>query len=223
MNKIIVEEEKVVLENTCIFMESKRKNVVLQIFGEVCIAISKIETFSHLEIYLEKDSHCLLECFGSFSNHDQKVVIHSKENAVMDLHYACLYQGNSFLTITSSVEEKNVHNYIRVRAVEKMGTIKIKATGVILEPAGHCFYGEDIRVLAKEASHVEVMPDLLVRNQEVMATHNATISTLAKEELAYLMGKGIPLDTAKKLLTRGFLESILEIGELKNKGGDDIA
>ena len=222
MNKIIVEEEKVVLENTCVFMESKIKNVVLQISGEVCIAISKIETFSRLEIYLEKDSRCLFECFGTVSNHTQEIIIHSKENAVMDLHYACLYQGNSFLTITSSVEEKNVHNYIKVRAVEKMGTMEIKATGAILEPASHCFYGEDIRVLAKEASHVKVMPDLLVSNQDVMATHNATISALAKEELEYLMGKGILLDTAKKLLTRGFLESILEIVELKNKGGDDI-
>jgi len=53
------------------------------------------------------------------------------------------------------------------------------------------------------------IPSLEIDNNEVKATHSASVAQIDEEQLFYLMARGLPLDTAKKTIVLGFFEPVL--------------
>jgi Fe-S cluster assembly protein SufB/Fe-S cluster assembly protein SufD len=53
------------------------------------------------------------------------------------------------------------------------------------------------------------VPSLEIDNNEVRATHSASVAQIDEEQLFYLMARGLPLDIAKKMVVLGFFEPVL--------------
>ncbi len=53
------------------------------------------------------------------------------------------------------------------------------------------------------------IPGLEIDNNEVKATHSASVAQIDEEQLFYLMARGLPLDEAKKMVVLGFFEPVL--------------
>ena len=53
------------------------------------------------------------------------------------------------------------------------------------------------------------IPGLEIDNNEVRATHSASVAQIDDEQLFYLMARGLPLDEAKKMVVLGFFEPVL--------------
>lgn len=53
------------------------------------------------------------------------------------------------------------------------------------------------------------IPSLEIDNNEVKATHSASVAQIDDEQLFYLMARGLPLDQAKKMVVLGFFEPVL--------------
>jgi len=71
-----------------------------------------------------------------------------------------------------------------------------------------------------EKAKAEAIPSLTVDENEVTASHAASISTIESEKLYYLMTRGFSLEDAKKLIAYGIFEPV--VNEL-NKFGEDIS
>jgi Fe-S cluster assembly protein SufB len=52
------------------------------------------------------------------------------------------------------------------------------------------------------------IPSLEIDNNEVKATHSASVSQLDEEQLFYLMARGLPLEEAKQMVVLGFFEPV---------------
>ncbi len=212
MNRIIVEQEEVFLQDESVFFTEIPNSLVLHVKGNVCLALTSIH---HMEVYLEKGSHFLLEAFVFMKNQTSKIVFHNEDDVVLDFHLSCLYEGENTLEVNSLVDKERVRNYIRVRSVERFGSLLIKATGEILENTRDAFYLEDIQSLTTHQERVKIIPNLLVSSNEAICNHNATITHVREEELFYLRGLGIEEEKATQLIKDGFLKSILQIEEIK--------
>lgn len=212
MNRIVVEQEEMFLQEESVFFTVVPTNLVLHIKGNVCLALSSI---SNLEVYLEKGSHLLLEAFVFMKEANSKIVFHNEEDVVLDFHLSCTYEGENTLEVQSSMNHKNVHNSIHIRSVLEMGSLLIKATGEILENTKDAFYLEDIKALTTHNERVSILPNLLVASNEVICNHNATISDVSEAELFYLEQLGLQEEKAIELIKEGFLKGILQIEDLK--------
>ena len=53
------------------------------------------------------------------------------------------------------------------------------------------------------------IPSLEIDNNEVKATHSASVAQIDEEQLFYLMARGLPPDEAKKMVVLGFFEPVL--------------
>ncbi len=213
MNKIVVEQRNLHLNEESVFISSVPDEFTLYSSGDVCVALYTMH-FTHLEIYLERNSHLLVEFLGVMENQKSKISIHSQENTIVDFHYACTYKQKNELVIESIVSS-NARNYIKIRAVEDGGSLFIKAVGTILEQMKDIFYLEEIKAIVKNNNSITICPDLLVHSHEVVANHNASIGTVSDNELFYLKSLGISEKQAISLIKEGFLKGILQIEELK--------
>ncbi len=63
-------------------------------------------------------------------------------------------------------------------------------------------------LLGRNAS-ADAIPALKIENNEVRATHSASVSQLDEEKIFYLTTRGLAEDGARKLVVRGFLEPVL--------------
>ncbi|HME18790.1 MAG TPA: Fe-S cluster assembly protein SufD [Nitrososphaerales archaeon] len=55
----------------------------------------------------------------------------------------------------------------------------------------------------------DAIPGLEIENNEVKATHSASVAQIDEEQLFYLMARGLPLDEAKRMVALGFFEPVL--------------
>lgn len=60
------------------------------------------------------------------------------------------------------------------------------------------------------------MPGLQILNDDVRCTHGATTGGLSEEELFYMQARGIPAATGRRLIVKGFFDSLLERIEVES-------
>lgn len=70
------------------------------------------------------------------------------------------------------------------------------------------FLSEHLLMLSGQST-LQAVPKLEIENNDVRASHSATIGHLDSESLYYLESRGIPLPRARSLLLQGFLKSLL--------------
>jgi len=71
-------------------------------------------------------------------------------------------------------------------------------------------------LMLSDAAEANSMPGLEILADDVRCSHGATSGEINEEELYYLQARGIPKNTARRLITRGFFQTLLNRVEDKN-------
>lgn len=216
MNKLVIEQKDLKLENVDVLIEDIRVNELnVSVSGEVNCGISKLVSDVSINIYLEDNAKLNLNFLVHLKNIKNKIHIYNGYNSLLNLNYSCTYEGDNILCIYNDISVDKSNTNIKVRSVEENGRLEILAEGVIFEDTFDNIYSEDIKALTNNNESIKILPNLIVKTNSVIANHNATISNVDEKELFYLMQKGISCDNAIKLIKAGFLKGILMIDELK--------
>lgn len=86
-------------------------------------------------------------------------------------------------------------------------------TGRVLVPDGvqhSTAEQQNPNLLLSETAHVDTRPQLEIYNNDVVASHGATVGRLDADALFYLQARGVPLDQARTLLTAAFAADVLD-------------
>lgn len=89
---------------------------------------------------------------------------------------------------------------------------------LILDNNAYIYQGNkqcDARQMTKglnlsEVSSIKAQPNLFIDEYDVIASHNAAIGSIDKDELFYLMSRGLPLEKAQEMVVLGFIQPLLE-------------
>ena len=76
-------------------------------------------------------------------------------------------------------------------------------------------YQENRNLLLSNTAHADSIPGLEILANDVRCTHGATIGRVDREQLFYLMSRGLTRSEAERLIVRGFFTEILDRIELE--------
>jgi Fe-S cluster assembly protein SufD len=76
-------------------------------------------------------------------------------------------------------------------------------------------YQENRNLLLSDNAHADSIPGLEIMANDVRCTHGATLGKVNREELFYLMTRGLSRSEAERLIVRGFFQDVLDRIELE--------
>jgi Fe-S cluster assembly protein SufD len=76
-------------------------------------------------------------------------------------------------------------------------------------------YQECRNLMLSPTAHAVPIPGLEILANDVRCTHGATVSRVDREQLFYLMARGLPRPEAERLIVRGFFQDVLDRIELE--------
>jgi len=76
-------------------------------------------------------------------------------------------------------------------------------------------YQENRNLLLSKSATANSIPGLEILANDVRCTHGATLSPVDREQLFYLMARGLPRAEAERLIVRGFFQDVLDRVELE--------
>jgi Fe-S cluster assembly protein SufD len=76
-------------------------------------------------------------------------------------------------------------------------------------------YQENRNLLLSKSAMANSIPGLEILANDVRCTHGATLSQVDREQLFYLMARGLPRSEAERLIVRGFFQDVLDRVELE--------
>jgi len=76
-------------------------------------------------------------------------------------------------------------------------------------------YQENRNLLLSKTAHADSIPGLEILANDVRCTHGATLGQVDREQLFYLMSRGLPHAEAERLIVRGFFQDVLDRVELE--------
>ena len=71
-------------------------------------------------------------------------------------------------------------------------------------------YQENRNLLLSATAHADSIPGLEIMANDVRCTHGATIGRINRDELFYLMARGLSRAEAERLIVRGFFQDVLD-------------
>ncbi len=169
--------------------------------------------------------HWILQEKLSGSYYYQSLLISHNKNqskgtitAAVDLRGA----ANLLLNLGNNHRGKNTKGDIAIRVLGgKQSKGKIDGLIKIGEKAlaSDSFLQQDILLLSP-TSEIEAQPNLEILNNDVKASHGATLGHVDENSLAYLMARGFSKKQAEKILADGFIKGLsgrINNEELKSK------
>jgi Fe-S cluster assembly protein SufD len=76
-------------------------------------------------------------------------------------------------------------------------------------------YQENRNLLLSDKAHADSIPGLEIMANDVRCTHGATLGRVDREQLFYLMARGLTRSEAERLIVRGFFQDVLDRIELE--------
>jgi len=233
MNKLIIENNKIILnetklevinKNNFIIINSKKsekielvikKNVNLQfnILDNVNLEINNILTKGSLKSEMEynvfKNSNLEINKFYNLNKVIENVKINlNKEKSSINYYFSNLSCEDQKYNIEINHNSKNTKSNIVNHSVSIEN--KKQEFNVISKIKKNCSKSDanqETRIIAFDTKTAIIKPKLIIDETDVNARHKATIGSLKDYEMFYLQSRGINKKDAIKLIIKGFLIS----------------
>lgn len=210
MNKLLVKEGILSINNSLNDLDIKTNTLTLEISGNVCINDINNNTDLDLKIIMSDGSHLLYNRYNESIN-KFNLDIEITSNAYVEFNYSLKTLIASDISLNANIAGNNNISHINFHGItDQNGVIKNVATSKVDEATKDNEVLENLRIVTLNDAENMIVPNLLVRSDSVNAIHNTTISTVDKDYLFYLNSKGINKKDATKLIVDGFLKSNLK-------------
>lgn len=210
MNKLLVKEGILSINNSLNDLDIKTNTLTLEISGNVCINDINNNTDLDLKIIMSDGSHLLYNRYNESIN-KFNLNIEITSNAYVEFNYSLKTLIASDISLNANIAGNNNISHINFHGItDQNGVIKNVATSKVDAATKDNEVLENLRIVTLNDAENMIVPNLLVRSDSVNAIHNTTISTVDKDYLFYLNSKGINKKDATNLIVDGFLKSNLK-------------
>lgn len=215
VNKLVVDKE-ILLKDFVGTIEVTSDVAVLNVEG-ACTLYEIITNYhKDIAINIKKNASLVYNRFVLNPLDYGKLEINHEDGASSIFNEGIICNKDYQMDLNVYENNSNIKSKVLVRVItENNARVKINASGYVAKDTLNNEITEDLRAFNTGISKVEILPNLIVDSNDVVANHNATISSVFDEELFYLNSKGINNVEAIKLLKNGFLLSIYNDNNFK--------
>ena len=204
MNKIIMNE---VIEG--INFDKLESNIINIKKGESLVLYLNASYFRNVEFNLDEDAYLEINKIYDLADISEEVTINlNGENSKVLYNFSTLAHANQTFIININHNNKNtISNVYNHGVVINDSRLYFEVNSVVKKGYTNSMLNQESRIITMGDNYSEIKPNLLIDEYDVNARHAAIIGKFNKEDIFYLMSKGIPYEKANELLIIGFLKN----------------
>lgn len=214
---IVNMENNILVDNISLFDE------ILSLEDE---SISKVEIngncslnifdkeIKELNIIVNDNSSLIVNYFSKVNINNCLIDIKVKSNSSCKFNYAFINEDDYDLKFNTDFLGVNSSIIINVNSLNDKGNANIDVDGYVKKDNINNYLDENIRVININGAKASGKPNMYIDTSLVVANHNTVIGNINKDELFYLMSKGLSKDKAIKLICDGFIVSNISDNEM---------
>ena len=202
MNNIVIEDNSnVVIDN----LEGSTYNIGKNTLVKINLDNSKYEnTFFNLD----ENSYLIINKIYNEKEVKEEITINLNGiNSKIDYNFSTKTYDNQKYVININHNNKNtISNVINHGVVMNDSHLLFEVNSSIKKGNNKSKLNQESKIIVMSKNNSIIKPNLYIDEYDVDAVHSATIGKFNKNEIFYLMTKGITKEESINLLIKGFLE-----------------
>lgn len=215
INNLVIEEDTELVFN---FNDTSR-NIYIVVEDNVCLNIVDISfnTSNKINITLKNDSRVIYNKF-SINSGDYIYTLLDGEYSNVVINNSVVNNDNTKMKFVIEHNNTNTSSNLSNHGVNNSsGTLYFNVDSKINRSASLACADQENKIINLVKGDSKILPNLLVDNYDVSASHSAYISDFDKESMFYLKSRGISDNEARRLLLEGFLIGNLDVDDETKK------
>ena len=202
MNNIVIEDESnVVISN----LESNTYNIGKKSLVKINLDNNKYE---NMTFNLEENAYLIINKMYNEKEINEEITINLNGiNSKIDYNFSTKVYNNQKYVININHNNKNtISNVINHGVVMNDSHLFFEVNSSIKKGNNKSKLNQESKIIVMSKNNSLIKPNLFIDEYDVDAVHSATIGKFNKNEIFYLMTKGITKEESVNLLIKGFLE-----------------
>ena len=198
-------------------MQMKKDNIIL-VDNDIVKEINYFnKSLGNKTIEIKDNSSLTINYFIDAIDDNSEINIYIGTNSSLVLNHSYINNTNYDLKININYAGEKSNVLVNVRGVNNSGTSKVDIDGTLLKNNNNNILDEKIKIININNGKVICKPNMYIKTSQIIANHENAIGNINKDEVFYLMSKGINKENAEKLIIQGYLLSVIDNEELKTK------
>lgn len=215
INNLVIEEDTELVFN---FNDTSR-DIYIVVEDNICLNIVDISfnTSNKINITLKNDSRVIYNKF-SINSGDYIYTLLDGEYSNVVINNSVVNNDDTKMKFVIEHNNTNTSSNLSNHGVNNSsGTLYFNVDSKINRSAFLACANQENKIINLVTGDSKILPNLLVDNYDVSASHSAYISDFDKESMFYLKSRGISEKDARRLLLEGFLIGNLDVDDETKK------
>lgn len=215
INNLVIEEDTELVFN---FKDTSR-DIYIVVEDNICLNIVDISfnTSNKINITLKNDSRVIYNKF-SINSGDYIYTLLDGEYSNVVINNSVVNNDDTKMKFVIEHNNTNTSSNLSNHGVNNSsGTLYFNVDSKINRSASLACADQENKIINLVKGDSKILPNLLVDNYDVSASHSAYISDFDKEGMFYLKSRGISDNEARRLLLEGFLIGNLDVDDETKK------
>lgn len=215
INNLVIEEDTELVFN---FKDTSR-DIYIVVEDNICLNIVDISfnTSNKINITLKNDSRVIYNKL-SINSGDYIYTLLDGEYSNVVINNSVVNNDDTKMKFVIEHNNTNTSSNLSNHGVNNSsGTLYFNVDSKINRSASLACADQENKIINLVKGDSKILPNLLVDNYDVSASHSAYISDFDKESMFYLKSRGISEKDARRLLLEGFLIGNLDVDDETKK------
>lgn len=215
INNLVIEEDTELVLN---FNDTSR-DIYIVVEDNICLNIVDISfnTSNKINITLKNDSRVIYNKF-SINSGDYIYTLLDGEYSNVVINNSVVNNDDTKMKFVIEHNNTNTSSNLSNHGVNNSsGTLYFNVDSKINRSASLACADQENKIINLVKGDSKILPNLLVDNYDVSASHSAYISDFDKDSMFYLKSRGISDNEARRLLLEGFLIGNLDVDDETKK------
>ena len=215
INNLVIEEDTELVFN----LNDTSRDIYIVVEDNICLNIVDIgfNTSNKINITLKNDSRVIYNKF-SINSGDYIYTLLDGEYSNVVINNSVVNNDDTKMKFVIEHNNTNTSSNLSNHGVNNSsGTLYFNVDSKINRSASLACANQENKIINLVKGDSKILPNLLVDNYDVSASHSAYISDFDKDSMFYLKSRGISEKDARRLLLEGFLIGNLDVDDETKK------
>ena len=216
MNKIITSIDKELNidtnEKITIKQENTKQDIIINVRESINVIIDVLKENSQDKITYNIGRNANVVVNKLVIDNADKVEINLSKNSSIIYNYSAINYNDNCYRIDVFHKEENATSKVINHGVNiNNNRLDFIVNATVYKNSFNCTCNQDNKIISMKDNHASIKPNLMIDNNQIEANHSAYVGSFKKEDIFYLMSRGISETDCNKLLLRAFLLGNMEI------------